>query len=477
MGAADLQSGQVDEWLREGIAAVRAGQDERARDLLIRVVACDEQNVQAWLWLSGVAESLEDRKVCLENVIKIDPDNAAAHKGLAWVQQQMQQQAPETSPLQEVSPFTVLPEEVPVELTPPVSIPEPPVVERTRNPVTLAAAMLKEDFASQWSVPDPEISPAAAVPEPSVEVQGSTSIPSDIVVPGDMADDELSVEPEISSPAVQDEFSNEYACPYCAAATEHDDKRCRSCGKDLWAKSRKYEKRSSWLWVFVAFQTFNTLGLLILPFAVYFGGLELLELLSSYGEADTLPSSGVITVIALLSALPALFSGAVLVGLYFRWGVVYWLFVAEALVEVLLSVLAMAFVHPASGIPGFVSAMAGTVLVFQIGGDFEWNRRRILLRTDRGLKSSVEYLMRADFYTKQKMWALAVVHIRAAQGLLPDRLDCHVALVVAYIRLKRYDLADRALLQAKRLAPGDPRLAELEALLDEMRSSTLATLA
>jgi hypothetical protein len=96
------------------------------------------------------------------------------------------------------------------------------------------------------------------------------------------------------------------------------------------------------------------------------------------------------------------------------------------------------------------------------------------LRTDRGLKSSVEYLMRADFYTKQKMWAMAVVHIRAAQGLLPDRLDCHTALAVAYIRLKRYDLAERALFHAKQLAPGDPRLAELETLLDELRSGVPA---
>ena len=471
MGAADLQFGQVDEWLREGIAAIRAGQDERARELLIRVVACDERNAHAWLWLSSVAESLEDREVCLENVIEIDPDNAAAHKGLAWVQQQMQQQAPALSSSQETSPFTVSPEEVSVDPVPLAPMSESPVVERMRTPVTPAAAMLKEDFASQWSVPDSEVSPAVAVPESSVEVQGLTSIPSDIVVPGNVVSGELSAEPVVL-PSAQDEFSNEYACPYCAAATEHDDKRCRSCGKELWVKFRRYEKRSTWLWVFVAFQAFSTLALAALPFAIYFGGLELLDLLGAYGGgAETLLSPGALTIIALLAALPGLFSGVVLVGLYFRWRVVYWLFLAEALVEVIMSALAMAFVHPASGIPGFASAIARTFLVFQIGGDFEWNSRRILLRVDRGLKSSVEYLMRADFYTKQKMWALAVVHIRSAQSLLPDRLDCHVALAVAYIRLKRYDLADRALLQAKRLAPGDPRLAELEALLDDMRSS------
>ncbi|MFL7811530.1 MAG: tetratricopeptide repeat protein, partial [Anaerolineae bacterium] len=138
MGAADLQFGQVDEWLREGIAAIRAGQDERARELLIRVVACDERNAHAWLWLSSVAESLEDREVCLENVIEIDPDNAAAYKGLAWVQQQMQQQAPALSSSQETSPFTVSPEEVSVDPVPLAPMSESPVVERMRTPVTPA---------------------------------------------------------------------------------------------------------------------------------------------------------------------------------------------------------------------------------------------------------------------------------------------------------------------------------------------------
>ena len=108
--------------------------------------------------------------------------------------------------------------------------------------------------------------------------------------------------------------------------------------------------------------------------------------------------------------------------------------------------------------------------MLQLGGDFEWDRRRILFRTDRGLKESVEFMTRADYYNRQKMWGLAVLHIRAALGLMPNRLDCHLALVVAYIRLKRHDMAEHALAQAKRLAPSDPRLAEMETLLKELRS-------
>jgi hypothetical protein len=77
--------------LQEGIAAARAGQRERACDLLMQVIEQDEENVAAWLWLSGVVDSLEDREVCLENVLTLDPDNEHARRGLAWVQQQKPQ--------------------------------------------------------------------------------------------------------------------------------------------------------------------------------------------------------------------------------------------------------------------------------------------------------------------------------------------------------------------------------------------------
>jgi len=455
--AENVQADQTDAWLREGIAAIKAGQNERAHELLIRVVARDEQNAQAWLWLSGVVESLEDRKVCLENVLQIDPDNAPARKGLAWVQQQMDQQ-PETqapSAPEQVSPFVVPLEDASVEVVSPAAIAEPPVVERTRNPVTLAAAMLREDFASRQPPPEPAETFAA-------EPESARYEPS--------AESETSLESVFPSVQAQDEFSNEYGCPYCAAETAPDDNRCGVCGKDLWHRFRKYEKRSSWLWILIAFQASNTIPLLMLPIVIYYFGNELLELLGSGGAGGDLPSSGVVTVIALLSAIPGLFSGAVLAGLFFRWKVVYWLFLAEASIEVIFSALAMAFVHPASGIPGFISALARVVLLFQVGGDFEWDKRRILLRTDRGLKSSVEYLTRADFYNQQKMWALAVIHMRSALGLVPNQPSCHIALVVAYIRLKKYELAERALAEARHISPGEPRIAQLEALVNEMRA-------
>jgi tetratricopeptide (TPR) repeat protein len=72
-----------DSWLNEGIAAARSGQLERARACLLRVVEADERNVQAWYWLSRVVESPEEREICLENVLALDPGHTAVHAELA----------------------------------------------------------------------------------------------------------------------------------------------------------------------------------------------------------------------------------------------------------------------------------------------------------------------------------------------------------------------------------------------------------
>lgn len=75
-------SSNVEAMLRDGISACKAGRKEEARDLLLRVVEIDEQNEMAWLWLSGVLDTLDDQITCLENVLAINPNNEKASKGL-----------------------------------------------------------------------------------------------------------------------------------------------------------------------------------------------------------------------------------------------------------------------------------------------------------------------------------------------------------------------------------------------------------
>jgi hypothetical protein len=77
-----MPSYQVEQWLRQGIAAAKAGDMQRAYETLLRVVDVDEYNEQAWLWLSSVVQSDADREVCLENVLAINPENKLAKTGL-----------------------------------------------------------------------------------------------------------------------------------------------------------------------------------------------------------------------------------------------------------------------------------------------------------------------------------------------------------------------------------------------------------
>jgi hypothetical protein len=75
----------AEDLLRQGIAASKAGQKAKARELLEQAIAADEYNATAWLWLSGAVDTHEDRRICLENVLTLEPENAFAKKGLAML--------------------------------------------------------------------------------------------------------------------------------------------------------------------------------------------------------------------------------------------------------------------------------------------------------------------------------------------------------------------------------------------------------
>ena len=71
--------------LNRAIIAAKAGRNAEARQLLEAVLDADERNERAWLWLSGVVDSDEERTICLENVLSINPTNQAARRGLAML--------------------------------------------------------------------------------------------------------------------------------------------------------------------------------------------------------------------------------------------------------------------------------------------------------------------------------------------------------------------------------------------------------
>ncbi len=73
---------------RQGVAAARAGDAERARQAFTRILNAQADAgmakllVPTWLWLSSLTEDLQERRRCLEAVLRLEPDHALARRGL-----------------------------------------------------------------------------------------------------------------------------------------------------------------------------------------------------------------------------------------------------------------------------------------------------------------------------------------------------------------------------------------------------------
>lgn len=73
--------------LQRGIAAARSGRSAEALSILEQVVKMEPENEMAWLWLSGLMRSTEQKRACLENVLKANPENVYARAGLMRLQE------------------------------------------------------------------------------------------------------------------------------------------------------------------------------------------------------------------------------------------------------------------------------------------------------------------------------------------------------------------------------------------------------
>lgn len=72
----------MQELLKEALNLLRTHKHEEAKALLLKAVEIDEYNEDSWLLLSICVTSFEDRQICLENVLTLNPDNIYARHGL-----------------------------------------------------------------------------------------------------------------------------------------------------------------------------------------------------------------------------------------------------------------------------------------------------------------------------------------------------------------------------------------------------------
>src|SRR4051812_9832452 len=77
-----MAENNLERLLKQGIAAAKQGNNATARSLLEAVIAQDESNELAWIWLASTVSTVRERRFCLEKVLQINPNNGRAREAL-----------------------------------------------------------------------------------------------------------------------------------------------------------------------------------------------------------------------------------------------------------------------------------------------------------------------------------------------------------------------------------------------------------
>ncbi len=80
-----MSADEVQELLRQGRAAHRAGEDAVAESFFRRASEIAPDRVEVWLELSGVTRDVGEKRRCLERAAALDPANEEVKAALSWV--------------------------------------------------------------------------------------------------------------------------------------------------------------------------------------------------------------------------------------------------------------------------------------------------------------------------------------------------------------------------------------------------------
>jgi tetratricopeptide (TPR) repeat protein len=436
------ETGVINRLLQLGIQAAKAGRREQARELLLQVVEQDQENIQGWLWLSGVLEDPEEQRICLENVLMIDPNNATAQKGLSLLPKR-----PAVGPVQRSAP--------PAPVEPDLAMllePEPP--SRT------ASGSYKR------LIPEPPSQKSPVAPSARSRTQ-TASGSAKVAQSGAPIPAKASPARSREHTASQDIFTDAYQCPYCARQTKPQDEHCPVCEKNLWFYLPRKEETSRLYKFLLALQGLN---LLLSVLSIGFLTKLISEVIIGDGSITTLILSG------LIEGVITIYQIVVLIGFYKRWRIIYYLYLCLAILEGVAAIpiaIVLGIVSPSglfSGCILFLLAIFQFFLIMGLGEDFTFDKHRILLRIDPAIITGPDLLSRGGHYSQRKMWALAAIYFRQASLKMPGNIKTHLALAFAYFNLKKFELARVALAEARRIDPASPLVKELETDLQVQQS-------
>jgi hypothetical protein len=73
--------------LQDAVALINAGERQHGQRILAEILSRDPANEDAWLWMSRVVERDDQRKDCLVQILRRNPEHVVAREALARLQQ------------------------------------------------------------------------------------------------------------------------------------------------------------------------------------------------------------------------------------------------------------------------------------------------------------------------------------------------------------------------------------------------------
>jgi tetratricopeptide (TPR) repeat protein len=405
---------QVSQWLRAGIAAAKAGRRDEARRLLMRVIEVNERSEQAWLWLSGVVDSDDDRLICLENVLTLAPDDAQARAGVRWLEEKGH------APL-----------------------------SRNVGAEGLEAIGVEDGIIQSGT----EVAGESKEAVRSIFTNRATAM-STVTGGGAAAGSHSGYDP-----ALQDRFLDPDGCVYCGLPLGSQPARCPHCGGRLTTARFKKKERSvvgSTLhayWLLLAglnvadavvigyvWENLGDLPGLIRDYMPYFVGPVIAG--STGWDSFVDLELAVEIVRGVLFAL-AVLGGLVALGVLLRRPIAHTLGLALIALHLVLGLVLFGSGFLGYLMVAFRAALTALVAVFMFNTveDFAREQQRARLEPDRHLLNDADYYTRGRAYERRGMWAKALLHWRRAAAINPGRDTYFGAMARAYTHLGRYQQA------------------------------------
>jgi tetratricopeptide (TPR) repeat protein len=414
----------IDAELTLGKEAARRGDDALAFRHLQRVVEAEPENESAWLWLSAVVADVEDKRLCLENVLTLNPESQPARRGLARL--------------------------------PAVNEEPPPageLVQRPVEPLTPAGAILYPERRREgWRWHDP------------VRLQ----------------------QKEVAGYSTQSTFDDVWQgvgelCAYCATELAPDETRCPGCGRELVETTFRYPRASNDLVIYwVLILGIGQLALVTVLFNLLSHGSPASLAWQTIVFLSMLPIAAalafrrfwayVASVVALLLILAAMILGptlgpAVDNSLSQLVGRDFFVRLGENPYAL--------FIGPASDILRIVQylavPMALLYALLRVGPDFERISARRVASLDRGISDSSHFHGAGAAYARDGMWATAVLHFQRAAALEPSNPFYQRQLGEAYAQLGFYQRCLDVLESASQLTRDPETRAATERRMAEIR--------